>query len=213
MPSLIAPNVVRLVATYESTTPENQENVFHVHKASPWTPLEIDDLIAAYEAWETAAGSARRGVAMALVRITATDLTSFTAARSDAMLAAPIVGQKVNDLVPSNVTFALKANIGERGKGRNGRCFWIGMVETDVTGDRISLAEAQAIQLALNTLLSDVSAAVPGADVGVLHTRVGGVPITPATFTPTRGYDFTDLFVDSQRDRLPGHKKHKRPTP
>jgi hypothetical protein len=211
MPSLIAVNVLQVVMQYRSGG-EIVENTYHVHKGSAWTLTDIGSAISAFESWEATTASDFRSNQVDMFRIVGTDLTSLSSGRIDQQLAVPVIGQDAGGVLPNNVTFAVKANIGERGKGRNGRTFWIGLSEAMVTGSTMLSASADNIQSALNTLITDVSAAVAGASLCVLHTRVGGVPITPAVPSDIQSFTYTDLTTDSQVDRLPGHKRHKRST-
>jgi hypothetical protein len=209
MPSLIATNVVQVVEMFRSGG-ENVQNVFHVHKGTTWTASDITALLGAVESWEAISASPFRSDQVSMFRLVGTDLTSLTSARVDLQLALPVDGQDAGAVLPNNVTFAVKANIGERGKGRNGRSFWVGLSEAMVIGSLMNTASADSIQSALNTLITDIAAAVPGAALCVIHTRAGGVPISPATSTDVQSFTYTDLTTDSQRDRLPGHKRHKR---
>lgn len=210
MVSLIAENVVQVVAYYRSGG-DIVENVYYVHKGSSWSAPEILDVLGAFESWESTSASLRRSENVNLFRLVGTDLTSLTSDRVDLQLATPVDGQVVSPVLPNNVTFALKANIGERGKGRNGRKFWIGLAENQVIGSTMDTAQADFIQSSLNTLITDVATAVSGAALGVIHTKNGPLPITPATFSAIDSFTYTDLTTDSQRDRLPGHKRHKKP--
>lgn len=209
MPSLIAENVVQVVAEYRSGG-ELVANVYHVHKGTAWSAPEILTLLGAFSSWETNDASPLRSSQVSLIRLVGTDLTSLTSDRVDQQLSAPISGGDLAAVLPNNVTFAVKANIGERGKGRNGRTFWIGLSEAMVVGSFVDDAVAGQIQSALNTLITDISAALPGASLGIIHTRVNNVPISPATFSSVDSFTYTNLEVDSQKDRLPGHKRHKR---
>jgi hypothetical protein len=207
MPSLVATNVVQVVCEYLSGG-EKCANVYHVHKSTPWTALNITDVLT-----EITTASPLRSNEVSLIRITGTDLTSLTSARVDVPLVAPIVGTNVAPVLPANATFAVKANIGERGKGRNGRTFWIGLAENKVAENSVDETYAGNVQTALNTLITDISGGSPVATLGIIHTEVGGVPQSPAPFSAILEWSYTDLFVDSQKNRLPGHKRHKKPTP
>jgi len=204
-----AENVVQVVMGYRLAG-EIVENVYHVHKGSTWSLTDLGSLVATFLSWETDTASLLRSNEVDLVRITATDLTNLTAGRVDDQLTAPVVGGVASGALPANATFAIKASIGERGKGRNGRTFWIGLAEDQVSGATIATATADDIQAALNTLLTDIATAIAGAAMCVIHTRAGGVPLTVATFTVIQNWVYTDTLVDSQRDRLPGHKRHKK---
>jgi hypothetical protein len=188
------------------------ENVYHVHKSTAWAIGDIGAIAAAFEGWETSSASALRSVDCELIRITVTDLTSLTAGRVDQQLVVPIVGATSSPALPNNVTFALKANIASRGKGRSGRTFWIGLAESQVVLSQILTATADAIQTALNDLLTDISSSVPGAALSVMHLFVNKVYQADAQTSPILTWTYTDLTTDSMKDRLPNHKRHKRST-
>lgn len=207
--AFIGPNIVQVQMIYTSGG-EKVENVFHVHKDSTWDLTDLGSLAAAFESWEATTGSQYRSEQVSLIRIVATDLSSLTSGRVDQQLAVTVDGQDVSPVLPNNATFAIKNNIGERGRGRNGRVFWIGLAENQVIGSTIDTTVADNIQSALNTLQTDIAAAVPGAALGVMHRPPGDPPSGVATFSATQNFTYTDLTLDSQRDRLPGHKRHKR---
>ena len=199
--------------TYNQNTQEAMENTYHVHKSTAWTIPEIDDLLTGFESWETTSMAPQRSDEVSLVRLTGTDLTSLTAGRVDRKLASPIPGTRTGKALPANATWALKADIGERGKGRNGRTFFIGLDSAQVDNNALVPTYADANLAAQNALLTAVETAVPGAVLGVLHTRANGAPLEPATFSSIVNYVYTDLVLDSQRDRLPFHKAHRRSAP
>lgn len=205
-----SPNVCQVVMVYSSGD-DLQENVYYVHKASAWTGPEIEDLLTVFSTWESTIASDERSQEVSLVRMVGTDITSLTGARVDLPLVAPIAGQEVSPVLPANVTFAVKANIGERGKGRNGRKFWIGLAENMVVENTVDETRAGDIQSDLNQLITAINAGPPVATLGVIHTKQGPNPIEPATFSAIVNFAYTDLTIDSQRDRLPGHKRHKKP--
>lgn len=205
-----AENVAQVVMGYRQAG-EIVENVYHVHKGGAWSVADLGTLVGVFLSWETDTAAPLRSNEVDLIRITATDLTSLTSGRVDDQLTAPVTGGVTSGALPANATFAVKASIGERGKGRNGRTFWVGLAESQVNGAELAVATADNIQTALNTLITDVSTGIAGASLCVIHTRVNGVPLTVATFSVIQAFVYTDVFVDSQRDRLPGHKRHKKP--
>src|SRR5690349_2806179 len=209
------PNIVQVQMIYTSGG-EKVENVYHVHKDSAWDLTDLGSLAAAFVSWETSEAADLRSDQVQLIRVVATDLTSLSSGRIDNQLVAPVQGTDPGAVMPNNVTFAIKNNIGERGRGRNGRVYWIGLAEDMCVGSIINTATADSIQSALNTLQTDIATAVPGAALGVMHRPGGSPPSGVASFTPTQNFTYTDLTLDSQRDRLPGHKRHKKestPTP
>jgi hypothetical protein len=185
------------------------ENVYHVHKSTPWSIGDIGTIAATFEGWENTDGAPLRSRDCELIRVTATDLTSLASGRVDQQLVVPIVGTLASDALPNNVTFAVKANIGVRGRGRSGRTFWIGLAESQVVLSQMLTASANAIQTALNNLIADISAAVPGAALSVMHLFINKVYQVSAPTDPVLTWTYTDLSIDSMKDRLPRHKAHK----
>lgn len=205
----VGPNIVQVQMIY-TCGGELVENVYHAHKDSAWDLTTLGALAAAFVSWETSEAAPLRSEQVSLVRVVATDLTSLTSGRVDTQLVTTVDGGVVSPVLPNNATWAVKQNIGERGRGRNGRTFWIGLAENQVIGNQIDTTVGDSIQSALNALITDVGAAVAGAALGVMHRPPGDPPTGSATFTPTQNFTYTDQLIDSQRDRLPGHKRHKR---
>lgn len=212
MPSIVATNVAQVVMGYLSGG-EPCENIYHVHSTVPWTTVLLEDLLATFQAWEMDTASLQRSTGAELIRATATDLTSMTSPRYDEPLETPVPGQVVSDVLPSNVTLAIKADIGERGRGRNGRSFWIGLAESQVTDNLVGAVVVTDIVSGLNTLITDITTAAPDQALGIIHTVANGAPLEPATFSAIIGWSVTDRSIDSQRDRLPFHKAHSRRVP
>jgi hypothetical protein len=208
MPSIIAEKVAQVVMGYLSGG-EPCENIYHVHSSVAWTTVLLEDLLATFQAWEMDTASLLRSDEAELIRATATDLTSITSPRYDEPLETPVPGALVSPVLPSNVTLAVKADIGERGRGRNGRTFWIGLSEGQVAMNLVGSVVVTDIVSALNTLITDITTAAPDQTLGIIHTVAAGVPLTPATFSPIIGWSVTDRSIDSQRDRLPFHKAHR----
>lgn len=209
MPALISTNTVQVVMKYRLGT-EIMQNVYYVHKDDNWTQSDLDALNQAFIAWEEDTAAPLRSNQVALVAIKSTDLTSLTSPTLSAVLDDAIPGERINPAMPGNVTFAIKADIGERGRGRAGRKFWIGLSE-DMCLENGCVEDIPAsIQLAMETLSTLVAAALPGVALGIIHTVFNGSPILDALFSEIVGWTFTDELLDSQRTRLPGHKRIKR---
>jgi hypothetical protein len=206
--AVISPDVAQLVAEYRNSD-TNMQNVFYVQKLDGWAAGDLEQLAENYLAWETAEAGPLRSNQISLTRVTVTDLTSLTHGRYDLQLASPLVGGLASPALPASATWALKKNIGQRGRGRNGRTFWIGLGENQVVQDTIDSAAASAIETAMNMLLSDLLTDLGGAEVGVIHRPPVGTG-EEYDFTRQLVYAATDFLIDSQRDRLPGHKRHKR---
>lgn len=208
MPSLIAENVVQVVMEYTGGG-ATMSNVYHVHKATPWTEANLLSLETAFLGWETDTGSDNRAQDVALTRIKLTDLTSLASPMRDTILGVPIPGKQLSGMLPANSTIAFKGSIGERGRGRAGRQFWIGLAEDMCAGCSIDTDAGGDITANLEQLRTEIAALPLGALLGIIHTVVSGAPISPATFSAIVAWVLTDRTLDSQKNRLPNHKRRK----
>lgn len=204
------PGVAQIVQ-YFSTGTANAANVYHVAKEDGiWTSAAIDAILDAFETWEGLEGAATRAVEVACTGFRATDLTSLegiTRFRTE-----NIAGTVAQPAAPLNSTIAVKLSTGLRGRGTNGRVFWFGLTEDSVDAYSITPLAAAQLVSAIDSLISNVIAAGDFA-LCVVHQVVGGVKINPRTHSDVLAGAVTDLFLDSQKNRLPGHKRQKRRTP
>lgn len=205
----VVPAVARFELRYQ--LPDNVvENVYYVRTSeSIWSEASMDAVEAAFESWETSTASALRNDACSLFEIVATDLTSLFGLRKSYPVTPPITGTLANPS-PANVTIAIKADIGRRGRGVSGRTFWVGMADGQTDGNTIGVVDLNLIVTALNTLNSNIAAIAPIECMCIPHFVVGGVRPPSVLADCITQYLASDVFVDSQRDRLPNHKKHKR---
>lgn len=188
------------------------ENVYYVRTSdTDWTEALMDDVEAVFSAWEDTDASLLRNDGVALYSIIATDLTSLAGIRK-AYSIEPTIPGTLPDGLPANATIAVKADIGRRGRGTSGRTFWVGMAAEQLASmDQLDNTAAASIVNALEELRTNI-AAVSGIDgLCVPHFVVGAV--RPATVDSDQvvRYSLSDFFMDSQRNRLPFHKKHKLP--
>ena len=210
MAGQVAQKVARFELRY--TVPENTVmNVFHARStASSWAEATLDAVEAEFLSWFTGSASLLLSDQLALYEIVATDLTSLAGIRKVYPIQPPVDGNSNAEYLPANVTFAVKANIGTRGKGQSGRVFWPALVDTQVTNQEMQKSAADDIVTSLNALRTGI-AGVTGCDgLCVPHFVVGGSRPPLATNSLILSYSYSDLVLDSQRDRLPAHKKHKR---
>lgn len=208
MPHLIANNVVQVVMEYVGGG-ATMSNVYHVHKATGWTDVNLEALETAFLGWETDTGSDNRSSEVALTRIKLTDLTSLLSPMRDTILGVPIAGKQLSGMLPANSTIAFKGSIGQRGRGRAGRQFWIGLAEDMCAGCTIDTDAAGDILANLEQLRTEIEALPLGAILGVIHTIKDGAPLSPADFSAIIAWALTDRTLDSQKNRLPNHKRRK----
>lgn len=206
-----APGVVQVVQFFSGADGVTGANVWHVHSSIPWTVPLLDDLIDVFVAVENSDLTNLRSSDMTTTGYRATDLTSLSGA--SVFRGTDIHNAGVAAGVPVNSSFAIKLDTGLRGRGRNGRTFWIGIKEGDVDVGKVHSDYADGIVNAIGAL-KDAINAVSDWQMCVLHKVRDGAPLNPYEQDPVQRVAYTDLFLDSQKLRLPMHKKRKlRTTP
>jgi hypothetical protein len=186
--------------------------VFNVHRDTDWDLAGLQELAEAFATWRDSDAAPLQSDQLNLNQIIATDLTSLDGRRFVLNL-DNLPGELVSPAMPNNVTIAFKADSGKRGRGVNGRTFVVGLTEDQCAGDTCVSATAVDWITALNNLIGVVAALTGSPELVVLHRIVDGVILTEQTWDAIQTYSGADIYLDSQRDRLPGHKKHKRTTP
>ncbi len=204
------PNVAELKATYRQGT-NLMSNTFHVHNDVPWTVASLNQLATLYYDWENLEGKAERSLSIELTHITVADLSAIDAPYVAKAIDPAVGGINVGQALPLNVTLAVAAVTGTRGRGRQGRVFWIGLAENQVDENVVTNTTQDNIVDDLNALLADINA-VAGWDLVVVHRWVSGIRLAIGTFSAVVVYAIRDTTVDSQRNRLPNHRRASKRT-
>jgi hypothetical protein len=97
-----------------------------------------------------------------------------------------------------------------RGRGTAGRTFWVGLAEDDVQGNQILSVPLGNIISALQTLNTSVITLGTFDGLCIPHMGWPGHEHNPAACRLVASYLTTNDLVDSQKDRLPFHKKRKK---
>lgn len=193
-------NVVQVNMRYQHDG-ENVENVFHVQVQEPVTVGNINEILDIFEAWNANSNLPLQSNQTRLTSIRAFDLTTEAGAVVDREITVNNTGNPTNFPEPGNVTLAVKKSSNVRGRGSQGRFFWIGLPEAAVEGNRVTAAINGGIIAAANALLEAlIQATYPMVVVSYCENnawRVAGVA------TPVTGFS-TDMRIDSQRRRLAG---------
>lgn len=191
---------------------ERCENVYHVHNgtSAAWDDAAIEDVLSTFEDWETTTASALRPTDVQLVNMVGSDLTSLTAKRHSRAVVPAVNGQLPQDSLPNNATISIKFDTGNRGRGQNGRQFWIGLGEAQVAANSLEPAVRDDMISALEALRASIEALVSGYRLVVLHRTVNHVKPSVAGTSNVIGFAMADLKIDSQRTRLPAHKRRRR---
>lgn len=179
------------------------ENGFFYQKAS--TPLQADVDAAVSNAsnwWETFWQPAMSGDYV---------VREFFARSLDSEIAVQAVDDSdagefgdLGSACPGNVSLAVARKSGFTGRGARGRIFIAGVPENQVDATmRTNTTYTGLITDALVGL--DTLMAADSLFPVIVHRVSGGVPLVPAVVLPLLTWIVTDLIVDSQRNRLPGH--------
>lgn len=206
MPFVPGANVLEIDAIYTQYS-ERVENVFYVQGTAAWTETTINAALDNYSNWETMWGAARRGDNVNLVLLVGRDLTTQTSTSVEKV--ESIQGTDGGAHLPNNVTIAVKHQTALRGRSFRGRTYWIGLTATrlDVTGNLVTPTEAGRLVDAMEALRT--SAWPNGGVMGVFSRRHQDGWRAAGVFTPIERFLLTDLFIDSQRRRLPAHNVHR----
>lgn len=199
-----APNVAE-VRMQMDLNDQLVENTFHVHNSAAWTPTTLQALADTFSSWWSTTAKPLIGTPCKLMNIRVTDLTSLDTPIVDASLGAGVVATGAASL-PANDTLAVKAEVNKRGRGRSGRIFWPAIPSDQVVGSEANGAYVTLVLAALNTL-RDLVAGTSGQYLVTLHRILDGVKLAVATWDIIARYQAKDNHMDSQRNRLPFHRK------
>jgi len=213
MPFVPVPNTAQVQMVYAAAGVTAQNTLYFMRDAG-WDEASLQALAEdCVEAWETNCAP-HVTEDWALVRTIATNLESDVGLKQIWQPALAIQGGIVGVSAPANVTFAVKFAAPRRGRGINGRIFQIGLSETSVGVGTITSVYANAICAGWRDFAAEVEAASDCQHV-ICHKWAGNEPLDEGFTESVMAYTFSDLSIDSQKLRLPDHKKKKRkePTP
>lgn len=188
------------------------QNTYHVDKGggAAWTLPELETLLDCFYDTLWADIKPLVGSAMTLISLVATDLTSLTGYKIARAIDPPEAGTNASPILPNSVTKAIRLDTGSRGKGENGRVFVPSLSEADVTNNTVGGVALAAWVAALEALRLAIPGAVPGAFLCVLSRYLDKVKRPVAIGRPVVHINTANANIDVQKDRLPGHKKHKK---
>lgn len=200
MPAPPAPGIVALNAIWE-VEGQMMENTFNYRLSGAIDTTVLQGLATEYAGWAALSVNTFSTVSE-LVKIYVVDLTSSTSDSIEYNVNPAIEGTNASGNLPNNVTFSLKRMTGHKGRSMRGRIYLIGLSENQLASGRQEMIDSQALNYAghYNTLLADMITHQSATEV-IYHKALG-------TGTDVIGYGYADLFLDSQRRRLPGHNRH-----
>lgn len=188
------------------------QNTYWVKGTGTWDATQLEALAVAFEGWESTTAHGERHTDCALTEVRCTD---YNVADSFQFIAATnIVGLQPLPACPNNVTISIKAVTGLSGRAKRGRTYWIGIPTAALNGgghDQTLTTGYLGAVVSHLTALADGTVVLPnGGELVVAHRRSGSAFFTPAQTFPIITFQAADLFLDSQRRRLPGHNRHRR---
>lgn len=188
----------------------NASNVIHITYTPAVSLTDFDNMSTAIAGWLTDEWAPLASDEWSVTSLIFTDLNSASGPRKAYPLDPAIPGTLVSEALPANATLAIKFDIGQRGRGTAGRMFWVGLGETQVDGNTVSVATMNAIIGALDALQTAITTVgPPWVDLAVPHRTVNKVHPNPALSSGVVGFLATNNLIDTQKDRLPFHKRRR----
>lgn len=190
---------------------QNIQNTLYFENTGGWATGDMTALASAIDtAWGTSV-MPDYAADVSYLGCTATDLTDLSSERHRVERATPVAGGTPGTSAPGNVAFCITFLTGSRGKGQQGRIFVGPLPDDSVTGDKVSEVFANAYQVDLETTIAAGEASKPGTQHVVLSRWENKVKRPFGIGKLVTGVAPQNFYVDSQRDRLPFHKKHRKP--
>lgn len=194
-----APGVLQLEAIWQIDS-QTMENTFHYKYTGTADHTLLAGVCATYVTWATAKvgiWSTQAG----LVLLRAADLASPTGASIEVIPSPAVTGHNASQPLPNNCAIAVKRQTGLRGRANRGRVYHLGIAEDFLQAlNTVSVAFAATLINAYTDLMT-AQFTDNGVHETILHRALG-------TNDVVTSYVMSDLFVDSQRRRLPGHNRH-----
>lgn len=128
----------------------------------------------------------------------------------------PISGTLTGEAFPNGVTVAISFRTALLGRSFHGRLYYVGVSreQVDATAPNVLKPDAGvSLQAAYEGLRTSLAASIgvgpmDKSPMGVTSFVHAGALRSPAVFNEITTVTLTDLYLDSQRRRLPGHNRH-----
>lgn len=206
------PNIASVVFKLTSDS-QSIQNTMYFEKSGGWVAGDMADLASTAEGAWLANMLGHYCNDVTFIGVTATDLTDLTGERSITTPDFGNVGTALGESAPANVAFAIQQQTGNRGRGKQGRLFYGPIPNSNVRENVMTQAAADAVVSAWEAVVTAILAGVPGTTHVVLSRYQGGAKRPSGIGLPVFGLGYSNLYIDSQRDRLPFHKRRKHTTP
>jgi hypothetical protein len=201
MPFVPVPNtaMVELLYTLDS---QELENTLYFEGVAPWDATTLQQLALVLITWWVGEYGPLVSSALQFRGVKATSLESETAPGIEQPPATPQSGGDAAEVMPNNVTAAIKFVTALRGRSGRGRNYIAGLTTDDCSGNLFSSTTATSFVNAYNALL-DLT--YPNDAQWVVVSRISeGEERATGLTSPVLNAAFADLILDSQRRRLPG---------
>lgn len=203
MPFVPVPDCVR--AKFEGRVDGQQviNTLYFRHTTGPISMSDMNALNVALSTWYGGLIIPNLNVAYSGVRVTCQGLTNANGLVTEQSLAGND-GLITGEALPNNCTMAVSFRTGSAGRSRRGRNYVPVLSDSEVTGNFIDTAFAEAIVDGYGELIFP-GTSLPGGWIWVVvSTITNGEPRVEGEFHEVFSVLVTDLVVDSQRRRLPG---------
>lgn len=200
MPFVNAPNCLSLAANILVDNIPVQ-NTFHYRQAAPASATDLAACGNVYmNWWQSHLADYPTNVQLVSVYLRALDTANSPTFKENPI--GSTTGTAAGEALPNNVTFSLTRWTGLAGRKMRGRIYWAALSDAWRDGDNtLASTVANNMVVHLEGLRIAMGAqAVPQQEI-ILHRLTGA-------HNDVLGYRFADLFLDSQRRRLPGHNIH-----
>lgn len=194
-------NGIKIIVAYLCDG-QHVQNTFWVQKDTAVTADDVDSAVSITELWVHTNMPPNTSDKVTLLYVDGQDHTTADGYHKVGTTYAGEQGEKATDMLPSNVTWAIKLNTAAAGRSGHGRIYRIGLTEDQVTGNLLHndaaanfVSDWQALQANL---------ALDGLNLAVVSYCHAGAWRTSAFVNQVTSIGYTDLIIDSQRRRLPG---------
>lgn len=194
------PGIIKLEAIY-TIDGQQVENVHYFRPESEVDLFALDDLCTGYMTWFTSNMKTNASQGVRLTKLIASDMTTQSGLGIEVAATAVCVGDKVGAVAPNNVTVCIKWLTGQRGRSYRGRTYHVGLMQGDITGNKISTATYTFLYEAYQELMSFTSGA-HAYQMVIASRQLNGVKRNPGVATDVTALTI-NMTLDSQRRRLP----------
>lgn len=202
MPFIPVPNTVQAELRFLSAG-QRFENILYFQPIEELNVPQMLLLATSLAAWwsQTIASVINANVRLNEVYIT--DLTTASSPTLTYVPPTPLTGLNNSPVLPFNVAPSVSFRTLGRGRSSRGRNYITGLCEDEVQENSVIQGVADTLVEGYNNLLDPANIA-QSFEWGVVSRFTGKAPRAQGLFQPIVSAVMTDLFVDSQRRRLPG---------